>query len=594
MGKHSVQNSGDASGGLRGHRSASGRRGVSVGVIVALVTVVVIVGGVILWRFFGDVLSERSSTAAQQCLKGTAAIAVIADPSIADNVTKFADGFNQKAPLVGDQCVKVVVKTADSDQVINGFVSGWPDTLGARPALWIPASSISTARLQSVAGKESVSDARSLVTSPVMLAVRPELKDALAQQAWATLPELQSNPSGLDALNLPGWGSLRLALPTVGDNDASYLTAEAVAAASAPPNTHPSAGLGAVNALVAGQPRLDDNTAATAWKALLSDGNEAASGSEAAGPAAGPVHAVVTTEQQLFQRTSSLPDADKKVAEWLPPGPVPTADYPTVLLAGSWLSQEQVTGASEFARYLGKPEQLEQLAKAGFRAGTNAPKGGDPKGNSVVSFAALAAPLSVGDDATRATLASALTVPATGSTTTIMFDQSLAGQADVVAAFANRIKALPPNSAVGLWAFDGTDGRSVVSTGPLSDQGRASTLASSLQGLSSSGGGAVSFTTLRLVYGNALANFSQGQPNSVLVITQGTHTDQTLDGPGLQDYVKSAVDQNRPVAINVIDIGDDSDSATWQSVAQLSGGTYQSFPAPDSPDLVAAVTSMLS
>ena len=99
---------------------------------------------------------------------------------------------------------------------------------------------------------------------------------------------------------------------------------------------------------------------------------------------------------------------------------------------------------------------------------------------------------------------------------------------------------------------------------------------------------------MRLVYGNALANFSQGQPNSVLVITQGTHTDQTLDGPGLQDYVKSAVDQNRPVAINVIDIGDDSDSATWQSVAQLSGGTYQSFPAPDSPDLVAAVTSMPS
>jgi hypothetical protein len=588
MGKHSIQNSGDSTGGLRGHRSASGRRGVSVGVIVALITVVVIVGGVILWRFFGDVLSERSNSAAQQCLKGTASVAVIADPSIAESVTKFADGFNQKAPLVGDQCVKVVVKAADSDQVINGFVSGWPDDLGPRPALWIPASTVSTARLQSVAGKESVSDARSLVTSPVLLAVRPELKDALAQQTWATLPDLQANPSSLDALGLPGWGSLRLALPTIGDNDASYLTAEAVAAASAPPNTSPSAGLGAVNSLVANQPRLDDNAAATAWKALLSD----------ADPAAGPVHAVVTTEQQLFQRTSSLADANKKVAEWLPPGPVALADYPTALLAGSWLSQEQVAGASEFARYLGKPEQLEQLAKAGFRTGTNASKGADPNGNDVVSFAALAAPLSIGDDAARATLASALTVPATGSTTTIMFDQSLAGQTGVVDAFADRIKALPPNSAVGLWAFDGTDGRSVVNTGLLSDQvddqDRAATLASSLQGLSPSGGGAVSFTTLRLVYGYAVANFNQGQPNSVLVITRGPHTDQTLDGPGLQDYVKSAVDQNRPVAINVIDIADDSDSATWQSVAQLSGGTYRSFPASDSPDLVAAVTSMLS
>ena len=32
----------------------------------------------------------------------------------------------------------------------------------------------------------------------------------------------------------------------------------------------------------------------------------------------------------------------------------------------------------------------------------------------------------------------------------------------------------------------------------------------------------------------------QGQTNSVLVIVQGPHSDQSLDGPGLQDYVKSA------------------------------------------------------
>ena len=69
-----------------GHRSEGGRRGVSIGVIVALITVVVVVGGVILWRFFGDVLSHRSSSAAQQCLGGTASVPVVVDPSIADNV----------------------------------------------------------------------------------------------------------------------------------------------------------------------------------------------------------------------------------------------------------------------------------------------------------------------------------------------------------------------------------------------------------------------------------------------------------------------------------------------------------------------------
>ena len=85
-------------------------------------------------------------------------------------------------------------------------------------------------------------------------------------------------------------------------------------------------------------------------------------------PATAPVHAVVTTEQQLFQRAASMPDAKNTLASWLPPGPTAVADYPTVLLSGDWLSQEQVSAASEFARFMRKPEQLSELAKAGFRA----------------------------------------------------------------------------------------------------------------------------------------------------------------------------------------------------------------------------------
>ncbi len=571
------------------HRSEGGRRGVSIGVIAALVTVVVVVGGVILWRFFGGVLSHRSTEAAQQCLAGTANVPVVADPSIADNVKKFAESFNAGATPVGDRCVKVIVTPGDSDAVVNGLVTNWPGDLGERPALWVPASLVSSARLQAAAGKDIVTDARSLVTSPVLLAVRPPLKDALDQQGWGALPGLQTNPTALDSLNLPGWGSLRLALPTAGDSDATYLLAEAVAAASAPPDAPATAGLGAVNALVAGQPKLADKTAGEAWKALLGSTDPDA-----------PVHAVATTEQQLFQRASSISDAKTAVAGWLPPGPVALADYPTVLLSGKWLGEEQVSAASEFARYMRKPEQLAELAKAGFRA-----EGANPQGNDVVSFGPLGTPLAVGDDSVRATLAAALSAPATGAATTIMLDQALSGDeggkprlANVVGALDNRIGALPPNAAVGLWTFNGVEGRSAVPMGPLSDQldgqPRSAALTGTLNGLTPGGSGGVSFTTLRLVYADALANFVQGQPNSVLVIVQGPHTDQSLDGQGLQDYVKSALDPARPVAINVIDFGDDQDRATWQAVSQLSGGTYQNVPASDSPDLTAAVTSMLS
>lgn len=572
------------------HRAVTtGRRGVSVGVIAALVAVVVIVGAFILWRFFGDALSHRSDALAARCVDGELAVAIVADPSIADEVHKLADVYNKSAAPVADKCVKLAVRPADSDQVVNGFIGKWPAELGERPALWIPASSVSEARLEAAAGAQTVSDSRSLVTSPVLLAVRPQLKDALAQQNWGTLPGLQTNQSALDALNLPGWGPLRLSLPLSGDSDASYLAAEAVAAAAAPAGQPASAGAGAVNTLVGGQPKLADNKWSTAMDALVNSSD----------PATAPVHAVITTEQQLFQKAASMPDAKNKLAAWLPPGPTAVADYPTVLLSGDWLSQEQVSAASEFARFMRKSEQLAQLSKAGFRT-----EGGTPPKSDVTSFAPVSAPLSVGDASMRATLANALTAPAESPAVTIMLDQSMPTEeggksrlANVVAALNARLQALPQNAAVGLWTFDGVEGRSEVTTGPLSDQvngqPRATALTSALNSQTASGGGAVSFTTLRMLYDQAKANYRQGQSNSVLLITAGPHTDQSLDGPGLQQYIRGAFDQGRPIAVNVIDFGNDSDRATWEAVAQASGGNYQNLGSSASPDLTAAITQFI-
>jgi hypothetical protein len=572
------------------HRAVTtSRRGVSVGVIAALVAVVVIVGGFILWRFFGDALSHRSDALAARCVDGELAVAVVADPSIADEVHKLADAYNKSAAPVADKCVKVGVRPADSDQVVNGFIGKWPTELGERPALWIPASSVSEARLESAAGPQTVSDSRSLVTSPVLLATRPQLKDALAQQNWGTLPGLQTNQTALDGLNLPGWGPLRLSLPLSGDSDASYLAAEAVAAASAPAGQPASAGAPAVNTLVGGQPKLADTKWSTAMDALVSS----------ADPATAPVHAVVSTEQQLFQKAASMPDAKTKLASWLPPGPTAVADYPTVLLSGDWLSQEQVSAASEFARFMRKSEQLAQLSKVGFRT-----EGGTPPKSDVTSFAPVSAPLSVGDASMRATLANALTAPAETPAVTIMLDQSMPTDeggksrlANVVAAVNARLQALPQNAAVGLWTFDGVEGRSEVSTGPLSDQvngqPRSAALTSALNSQTASGGGAVSFTTLRMLYDQAKANYRQGQSNSVLLITAGPHTDQSLDGPGLQQYIRGAFDQGHPIAVNVIDFGNDSDRATWEAVAQASGGSYQNLGSSASPELTAAVTQFI-
>ena len=571
-----------------GHRNEAGRRGVSIGVIAALVSVVVVVGVVILWRFFGDSLSNRSHSA--RCVGEKQPVAVIADPSISDHVQHLAERFNAIAAPVGDHCVAIGVKSSGPDAVVDGFIGQWPANLGERPALWIPGSSVSAARLTAAAGKETVTDSRSLVTSPVVLAVRPELHKALSGQNWGTLPDLQTKPDSLAALNLPTWGSLRLALPLGANSDAAYLAGEAVAAASVPPGAPPTDGSGAVRRLISGQPKLADNSSGEAMNALLKPGDAATA----------PVHAVVTTEQQLFARGQSQSDVGSTLRAWLPPGAATVADYPTVLLSGNWLSQEQVTAASEFARFMHKPDQLAELAKAGFRAeGTKAPK------SDVTDFPALPSTLSVGDDGTRAALASVVSAPAGAPAAIIMLEQSMITDeggktrlGNVVSALDDRIKALAPNAVIGLWTFDGKEGRSEVPAGPLGDQvdgkPRSEALLGALDRQHASSGGAVSFTTLRLIYESAKANYHAGQTNSVLVITAGPHTDQSLGGQGLQDFIKQAADPAKPVAVNVIDFGADSDRATWEAVAKLSGGSYQNLATSASPELAAAVSTFLS
>ncbi|HNM85920.1 MAG TPA: hypothetical protein PKI77_15515, partial [Mycobacterium sp.] len=244
--------SGPATGGQRtlgewtgSHRVVDpGRRGVSPAVIAALVAVVVLVGGVILWRFFGDALSSRSDTAADRCLGGQATVAVAADPAIADSVAAFAKTFNQTAGPVGDKCVAVSVTAADSSAVVDGLLGSWPGNLGDKPAVWIPGSAVSLARLQAAAGPGIVSSSHSVATSPVLLAMRPDLKSALDGQDWATLPGLQNDQAALEGLGLPGWGALRLALPTERDSDAANLVAEAVASASAPSGAPATDGIG--------------------------------------------------------------------------------------------------------------------------------------------------------------------------------------------------------------------------------------------------------------------------------------------------------------------------------------------------------------
>ena len=96
------------------------------------------------------------------------------------------------------------------------------------------------------------------------------------------------------------------------------------------------------------------------------------------------------------------------------------------------------------------------------------------------------------------------------------------------------------------------------------------------------------------MYTDATAKYRDGQKNSVLVITAGPHTDQSLGADGLQQYIKGAFKPDRPVAVNVIDFGDDPDRSTWEAVSQATGGSYQNLAGSASPELASAIAKLLS
>ncbi|WP_078327279.1 vWA domain-containing protein [Mycobacteroides salmoniphilum] len=569
----------------RSHRSGGSNWGVSKGLVGVVAAVLVVAVSIGLWWYFDRRTTDNQAEASATCVHGDNAIAVVADPSIADRIGELSERFNKKHEVIGDYCFTVSVRPADTTNVIKGLTGQWPAELGAQPALWIPGSSISSARLKAAAKTNIVSDSRSLVSTPVVIATTPRLRQAIpADKSWADLPALQNVPNSLDGFGLPGWGSLRLALPSSGNADATQLAAEAVAAASVRPGDSPELGAGAAASLAATAPKLPANNLSDALGALLDGGEQ---------PGAA-VHSVVTTEQQLYARTRSNGDAKKVIAAWLPAGATPIADYPTVQLDGAWLSEEQHTAASQFARFLGDKDQLKDLAAAGFRA-----EGADLPSSDVVSFAKIEKPLSI-EDKVRVALADGTSTGA--GATTIMLDSSLSSEgvklSDVTGALANRIRTVAPGSGVGLWTYDGKEGNTVVRLGAAADDvegaPRSQSVADALTALQPTSNGAVAFTTLRNVYQEAVNSFRPNQVNSVLIVAGHSHTDQSLDGAGLIDTINRQKDPARPVRINVIDFGNDSDQQTWQTLAQQTGGAYQNLAASNSPELAAAITRFVS
>ncbi|WFR71179.1 hypothetical protein P9209_18145 [Prescottella defluvii] len=116
------------------HRSDRRTRGVSKGPIIALVSVIVLVLGVVGWFQLRDHASSEGTAAAGACVEGDAVLHVTADPDIAPQIREFAARFSETRPVVRDHCVTVAVTDGASGTIAEALAAA-PADRGTRP--WV-------------------------------------------------------------------------------------------------------------------------------------------------------------------------------------------------------------------------------------------------------------------------------------------------------------------------------------------------------------------------------------------------------------------------------------------------------------------------
>ena len=131
----------------------------------------------------------------------------------------------------------MTVTQGGSDAVVSGFIGDWPGDLGERPRCGSrPAPSRPRGCRPPPARRASATPLAGQFPGRARRPPTAQRRAVPAELGGAARPAGQPHRAGRG--EPARWGSLRLALPVVGDSDASYLAAEAVAAAP-PRRAHP-------------------------------------------------------------------------------------------------------------------------------------------------------------------------------------------------------------------------------------------------------------------------------------------------------------------------------------------------------------------
>ncbi|SNT08351.1 hypothetical protein SAMN05421642_10933 [Rhodococcoides kyotonense] len=557
--------------------------------MIAAGIILVMVLAVFGWFQLRDRIADQGVQAADTCVEGPLTLPVTVDPDISPIVTDLAARFSDTRPVVRDHCITVAVATAATGSMTDAVAAGaaaWDQqVLGPVPALWIPRS---TDALQGLPAGTVDGSPRSVASSPIVLAGPDAVTTALSAAGitWADLARLQRAPDGLDALGLPGWGGLRLQLP-VGDNSDSTSAALAAVAASTSdtteqPLTTEQVRSGAVVSAMSALATTDRGQSA-----VSPDSTDAALARVSADPSANSdVHMVPVTEQQL--RAS----AQTGLATFAPGGATPVADHPAAVLGSAFADDTLRRAAAQFADFARQPDNAAVFSDAGFGIG-------DEATNSPVASAD-----------TRQALTDAVENPATLRRTTVLLDVSGSMETveggrtrlqNTVDALNRQFASVVGSSDIGLWVYSADlDGqrafRTAVPTGPVDEQLSTGTRRDELVSTANSLRPETSTSTYESVtaaYIDAVDNYVAGRPNSVVLVTDGPNDDTSISSERFLTMLSGLAEPDRPVAIDVVSLGTNSDIRTLQSMSDTTGGSTTTVSTSDSQELPDLIRKLL-
>ncbi|MBY4383564.1 VWA domain-containing protein [Rhodococcus fascians] len=557
----------------------------AAGPVIVVLTIAVLVAAVFGWFALRDRISDQGIEAADTCVEGPAVLTVAADPDISAAIEQLATRFDATAPVIRDHCVTVEVRAIASDAVraaLNSGADNWDvGALGARPGLWIPQSS---ADVEAVVDRGAIDGTpRPVASSPIVLAAPSAVADAVvaAGSSWADLIRLQRNPQ---ALGLPEWGGLRLAVPSGSDTGASTLAVTAIAAGvRGDPTTALTVDEASSTPLVSAMSELAVTDTGAAATSASTTYDALAALENAAGPDAA-VHAVPVTEQQLASTDSSTLTAVR------PQGATPVADHPAVVLSGD---ETSTRAAAAFVDFVRQPDGTQTLLDAGFSVD-------EPQDAGIV-----APPSGPVADALLAVLRN----PVLPRRATVLLDVSESMRTteggatrlqNTVRALSEQFRRVPDATELGLWSFSEDLNNSLpfrvdVPTGPMTvpvgTTPRRSALDATAEALTPATG-SFTYASVLVAYLDAVAGYVPGRVNSVVLITDGPD-DSPLSADELLTELTSASDPARPVAVNVVRIGDGSPAPVFTDIAARTGGTVDTVPTSDSPDLLDRLGKLL-